>query len=86
MIDMNKLHELTAGFHHSSGAPHSHRHVRWRQRNPAGVVAVIGGVAMDVTGAAGGVVVVAVSPMVMLPWMKVAPVATPPDTPDACSS
>ena len=35
-----------------------------------------GGAATDVSGAAGGVVVVAVCPMVMLPsWMKVAPVA-----------
>ena len=35
-----------------------------------------GGTAKDVSGAAGGVVVVAVCPMVMLPsWMKVAPVA-----------
>jgi hypothetical protein len=50
------------------------------------VLAVIGGVAMDVAGAAGGVVVVAVSPMVMLPWIKVVPVATPPDAPGACSS
>ena len=36
-----------------------------RQRNPEGGVAVCVGTAMDVTGAAGGVVVVVVGPSVM---------------------
>jgi hypothetical protein len=39
--------------------------VGWRQRNPEGGVAVSVGTAMDVTGAAGGVVVVVVGPSVM---------------------
>jgi hypothetical protein len=36
----------------------------WRQRNPAGGVALSTGTAIDVTGAAGGVVVVVVAPSV----------------------
>jgi hypothetical protein len=37
----------------------------WRQRNPLGGVALSAGTATDVTGAAGGVVVVVVGPSVM---------------------
>jgi hypothetical protein len=37
----------------------------WRQRNPEGGVAVCVGMATDVTGAAGGVVVVVVGPSVI---------------------
>jgi len=33
----------------------------WRQRNPGGVLAVVSGLAIDVRGAVGGVVVVAVA-------------------------